>query len=82
MLEGLGAGDTITVDYSGGNPVPAAGLVIDGGSGAGDVLSVVGSAGNDAVTLASGGSIEEQSPSPHASIRKRVAAGFERERHR
>ncbi len=56
IIDGLGGNDTITVDYSGGDPVPTAGLVVDGGGGD-DVVSVVGSSGNDAVTLASGGSV-------------------------
>jgi autotransporter-associated beta strand protein len=57
VIEGLGGSDTITVDYSGGNPVPAAGLVVDGGTGTSDVVSVVGTTSTDAVTLASGGSV-------------------------
>lgn len=57
ILNGLGGNDTITVDYSGGNPVPAAGLIVDNGTGTSDVVSVVGSAGNDSVTLSGGGSV-------------------------
>ena len=42
---------------SGGNPVPAAGLIVDGGTGTSDTVSIVGSSGNDATTLSSGGSV-------------------------
>src|SRR5207247_10421667 len=53
VLGGLGGDDTITIDYSGGDPIPAAGLSVDGGDG-NDILTVSGSAGNDAATLTSG----------------------------
>jgi autotransporter-associated beta strand protein len=52
-INGLGGNDAITVDYSGGNPVPANGLTIDGGD-ATDALSIVNTAGNDAITLTPG----------------------------
>jgi autotransporter-associated beta strand protein len=57
QLLALNAGDgndTIIIDYTGGNPVPANGLVVDGGGGTGDVVSVIGSSGADAVSLAVG----------------------------
>jgi autotransporter-associated beta strand protein len=57
VINGLGGSDTITVDYSGGNPIPAAGLVVTAGSGTNDVLSVTGSSSNDAVTLGAGGTV-------------------------
>ena len=57
ILEGQDGNDSITVDYSGGNPVPAAGLIVDGGTGTSDTVSIVGSSGNDATTLSSGGSV-------------------------
>ncbi len=38
-----GAGnDTLTVDFSGGNPIPAGGLNFDGGAGGNDALTVTG----------------------------------------
>src|SRR4029079_1357727 len=52
-INGLGGNDAITVDYSGGNPVPTNGLTIDGGD-ATDALSIVNTAGNDAITLTPG----------------------------
>jgi autotransporter-associated beta strand protein len=56
VISSAGGDDTITVDYSGGNPVPANSLVIDGGNGGGDVISIVGSSAGDALVLAGGGS--------------------------
>jgi autotransporter-associated beta strand protein len=50
-VNALGGDDTVTVDYSGGNPVPANGLTIDGGDGS-DTLNIVNTAGNDTVSLA------------------------------
>ncbi len=50
VISALGGNDTVIVDYSGGNPVPAQGLVVDGGSGT-DVVSVVGSGGDDTLAL-------------------------------
>ena len=51
----LGAGDnTLTVDFSYGVPMPAGGLIFDGGpqaTAAGDNLELVGAAGDDNVTL-------------------------------
>jgi autotransporter-associated beta strand protein len=57
ILEGQSGNDTITVDYSGGNPVPAAGLIVDGGTGTTDTLAVAGSSGADTATLVSGGTV-------------------------
>jgi len=39
---GWGGNDTLTVDYSNGNPVPAGGIMYDGGTGGDDALSVGG----------------------------------------
>jgi autotransporter-associated beta strand protein len=55
VISSAGGDDTTTVDYSGGNPVPANGLVVDGGSGS-NVISIVGSSDNDAIAFAGGGS--------------------------
>jgi C1A family cysteine protease len=41
-----GGNDTLTVDFSDGNPVPAAGLTYDGGTGA-DTLKIIGTSGDD-----------------------------------
>ena len=59
VIAGLGGDDTLVLDYSGGDPVAPGGLYWSGGpNGAGgDTVSVVGSAGNDTVTLASSGNI-------------------------
>lgn len=47
-----GLADTLTIDFSGGNPLPSGGLTFDGGSAAGgDSVAVIGTAGNDNVTL-------------------------------
>ena len=59
ILEGQGGNDSITVDYSGGNPVPAAGLIVDGGSGTDNTITIVDSIGGHAITLASGGSVTD-----------------------
>lgn len=39
---GWGGNDTLTVDFTNGNPVPAGGLMFDGATGADDALAVVG----------------------------------------
>jgi hypothetical protein len=50
-VNGLAGDDTLTVDFSAGNPVPAAGLTFDGGAGTGetDILKIIGTSGNDAL---------------------------------
>ncbi|HSV14208.1 MAG TPA: DNRLRE domain-containing protein, partial [Tepidisphaeraceae bacterium] len=53
LINTLGGNDIVTVDYSGGNPVPAAGIIVDGGTG-NDTVAASGGAGADAVTLATG----------------------------
>jgi autotransporter-associated beta strand protein len=54
ILNGLGGNDSITVDYTGGNPVPANGLLVDGGAGGIDLVVLAGSSGADAVALSAG----------------------------
>jgi hypothetical protein len=50
-----GGDDTATIDYSSGDPVPSAGIQVDGGSQSlGDQLVIIGTSGADAVSLASG----------------------------
>jgi len=49
---GLGGNDSFTIDFSGGNPLPATGLVLNGSSGT-DSLRIVGTAANDTITVAS-----------------------------
>ena len=47
-----GAGDSLAVDFGNGDPVPAGGLGVNGTAAAdGDTLSVLGTAGDDAVTV-------------------------------
>jgi autotransporter-associated beta strand protein len=53
LINGLGGSDTLIVDCTAGNPIPAAGLTLDGGSGA-DTVRFVGSSAADAVTLSAG----------------------------
>ncbi len=54
---GQNAGNTFTVDYSGGDPVPIGGIVFTGSSGT-DSLNVVGLSGTNAITLNSGSSVQ------------------------
>jgi C1A family cysteine protease/subtilisin-like proprotein convertase family protein len=50
----LGDGDdNLTVDFSDGNPVPAAGLTYDGGAGA-DTLKIIGTSGDDELNYTDG----------------------------
>ena len=53
----LGDGDdTLTVDFSAGNPVPAAGITFDGGTGTGDTdtLKIIGTSGIDELSYTAG----------------------------
>lgn len=52
-INGLGGNDTLTVALSAGNPIPAAGIIFDGGAGT-DTLEIVGLTGADTVTLTGG----------------------------
>jgi autotransporter-associated beta strand protein len=52
-IQALGGADQVLIDLSGGNPIPAVGLRIDGGTG-NDIVSVIGSSGADSVTLQDG----------------------------
>ena len=50
-----GTGQTVSVDLANGNPVPTGGLSVNGGATAnGNALAVLGSAGNDTVTVNGG----------------------------
>ena len=53
MAGGLG-NDTLTVDFSNGNPLPAGGLDFNGGAGV-NTLAVVGTSGNDTLTAGPAG---------------------------
>src|SRR6185295_6752856 len=53
VVNAMGDNDSVTVDYTGGNPVPANGLFVDGGDG-NDGIIVAGSSGADALTLSTG----------------------------
>ena len=48
---GTAGADKLTVDFSAGNPLLVGGLSFDGGAGGTNTLAVVGSAGDDAVTV-------------------------------
>ena len=50
-ISAAGGNDTIIIDYTGGNPIPAAGLSIDGGTGT-NLISVLGTGGGNADTVA------------------------------
>jgi hypothetical protein len=50
-FNGLVANDTLIVDYKGGDPVPAGGVLFDGTDKAGDILRAVGKAGFSAKYL-------------------------------
>ena len=46
--------DVLTIDFSNGNPIPAGGLIFDGGafgSGSGNSLVINGTSGNDSVSM-------------------------------
>jgi hypothetical protein len=54
-ITGSSDNDTLTVDLSGGNPIPGSGLIYDGaGPGDFDVLSIVGATGGSLVYTTSG----------------------------
>jgi Tol biopolymer transport system component len=44
IIDLAGGDDTLTVDFSGGNPIPAGGLSFDGGEGGFDSLAITGGA--------------------------------------
>ncbi len=43
--------DILTVDFSGGNPIPPGGVSFDGGAGGGNSLILAGTSGGDSVTM-------------------------------
>lgn len=52
IINGLDGDDTVTVDFSKGNPLPAAGLIYNGGTFVtGDVLRIIGTTGPDIITV-------------------------------
>jgi hypothetical protein len=42
VINGLAGNDTLTVDYTNGNPIPAGGLTYNGGGNSGDTLTLTG----------------------------------------
>lgn len=47
-----GGSDSLTIDFSNGNPLPSGGLRYDGGAGsAGNTLHLIGTAGNDIISI-------------------------------
>ena len=61
VVDTLGGDDTLTIDFSNGNPIPAGGLVFDGGVDGNDSLNLAGGSFTDAAysfTNANDGSIE------------------------
>ncbi|MGA2499262.1 MAG: dockerin type I domain-containing protein, partial [Tepidisphaeraceae bacterium] len=53
-IKGLAGNDTITIDFSNGDPLPAGGVTLDGGLGI-NTLKVVGGSGNNPIALSSSG---------------------------
>jgi hypothetical protein len=53
-FEFQGAGDSLTIDATNGNPIPTAGLSLTGTAGASDTLVIVGGAANDSYNVAAG----------------------------
>ncbi len=51
IVTGAAGGTTLAVDFSAGDPLPAGGLTFAGVAGAANTLAVIGTAGNDAVTV-------------------------------
>ena len=45
------AANVLTVDFSGGDPIPAGGVTFDGGAGGGNSLVIKGGAGGNSVTM-------------------------------
>nr|HPM81869.1 autotransporter-associated beta strand repeat-containing protein [Candidatus Anammoximicrobium sp.] len=41
QIDGLAGNDTVTIDFSGGDPIPAGGVIFDGGDGS-DAMNVLG----------------------------------------
>jgi rhamnogalacturonan endolyase len=52
-IAGLNGNDTITLDFTNGDPIPTAAITISGGTGS-SLLNIQGAAGADAITIASG----------------------------
>ena len=55
-INGLSGNDTITIDYSGGNPIPSGGLTINGGSGT-NTLVATGQSNTWAITGVNSGTL-------------------------
>ena len=53
-IAGGNGDDTLTIDFSTGNPLPVNGIRFDGGSGA-NTLTIIGTSGNDTLTAAATG---------------------------
>ncbi len=56
-LAGQGTGNTLTVDYSGGDPVTAGGISFTGGAGT-DSINFTGLSGTNTITLNNGSSVQ------------------------
>ncbi len=54
VISPAGGTDSVIIDYSGGDPIPVDGLIVNSANGSNDTISVVTTTSNDAVTLASG----------------------------
>jgi hypothetical protein len=44
-------GEALTIDLSGGNPIPAGGMTFNGGTGGGNSIVIAGTSADDAVTM-------------------------------
>jgi len=68
-----GAGDDeLSIDFSAGNPLPSSGLDYDGG--AGELLQILGTTGNDTVTLASTGATVNGAAIAYSNVTDRAVA--------
>ena len=66
-VTGVASGTSLTVDFSAGDPLPTTGLTFAGVAGVANVLSVIGTAGNDAITV-NGTTVTESAASGSATM--------------
>ena len=53
LVTGAGGNDSLTINYAGGNPLPAGGLSFDGGAGNDSLTSTGGTSGSVVVNYTS-----------------------------
>ncbi len=69
-IHGLAGDDTLVVDMSYGNPIPAGGLSFDGGDGSADTLILTGTKDTDSITVSPGQVLFGTTPITLASVEK------------